>query len=404
MITDYERAQRLAAQLAPYTAAAHTQTFVPSPFFREIEPSPVEALSYNLISSLLWLGIHHGALQDDISLEIDSYLRGCTNVATTLVDKHEIAMENEEADSIDDAISTARVAISMLGFLDAAATYANFWSANERLALVGVVKNILSEGFLMTVETAFSQIRNYNHSHGPLKEWKRYARHYAATGRPLGAMLLQRSFMWLLVASSSLLITDEKNLRNQGILDLMMGEIIPRPISSHGQEAFSSIEAMAQIVVDEIGKLEDGADYLRLGSAWQKSLAFAVKAGALTCYINLVTLNNDAAEAETLTSWLEDTLADPLQMADETLANVVLKGLALAAKLSPALAPNMSRLLPRFIVQGAPRGETVAVAATCLAFVLRQLSQDAVISTLYTLGNVLTTGNTERALDRKSVV
>lgn len=318
--------------------------------------------------------------------------------ATTLVHRHEISMENEEADSMDDAINTARVAMSMLGFLDAAATYANFWSAPERLALIDIVHKILSDGFLMTVETAFSQIRNYHHTHGPVREWKRYVRHYAATGRPLGAMILQRSFMWLLVASSSLLITDAKHLRDQGVLDLMMGEIIPRPISSHGSEAFASIEAMAQIVVDEMGKLEDGADYLRLGSAWQQRLAFAVKAGALTCYINLVTLNDDAADAEMLTSWLEDTLADPVQMADETLANVVLKGLALAAKLSPALAPNMSRLLPRFIVRGAPRGETVATAATCLAFVLRQLSQDAVISTLYTLGNVLTTGNTERAL------
>jgi len=50
-------------------------------------------------------------------------------------------------------------------------------------------------------------------------------------------------------------------------------------------------------------------------------------------------------------------------------------------------------------VQGGPRGQTILIASTCLAYVLRVLSQDAVITTLYTLGNVLSSGsNTEKAL------
>lgn len=288
-----------------------------------------------------------------------------------------------------------------MGFLDAAATYANFWTGGERLTLVAVVKRILSEEFLVAVETAFSRIRNYHSSNREVKEWKRYVRHYAAIGRPLGAMLLQRSFMWLLVAASSLLITDAKALKGHGILDLMMGgDMVPLPLTFHGvEESLASIETMADIATDEMSKLEDGADYLRIGSAWQQRVAFAVKAGALTSYLNCVILNDDAADAETLMGWLEETLGDPVQMADETLANVVLRCMALVAKASPALAPNMTKLLPRFIVQGAARGETVAVASACLAYVLRLLSQDAVITTLYSLGNVLTPGsNPERAL------
>jgi phosphatidylinositol 4-kinase len=145
--------------------------------------------------------------------------------------------------------------------------------------------------------------------------------------------------------------------------------------------------------------LEDGADYLRLGSAWQQRLAFAVKAGALTSYLNCSMLNEDAADVDVLMAWLEDALGDPIQMADTTLASVVLRCLALVGKISPALAPSLSRLLPRFIVQGNPRGRTVAVASTCLAYVLRMLSQDAIITTLYTLGNVLSSGsNAEKAL------
>lgn len=312
-----------------------------------------------------------------------------------------VIVENGSSGEVEDAIHVATITISLLGFLDAAATYANFWSAPERLSLIERVKAIFSERFLVAVETAFSTIRNSHFQNNHVKEWKRYSRHYAAIGRPLGAMLLQRSYMWLLVAGSSLLVADISVLRGSDILDLLMsGTGITRPSSSHGEVDFATIETMADIAADEMSLLEDGADYLRLGSAWQQRLAFSVKAGALTSYLNCALLNEDAADADVLMTWLEDTLADSVQMADETLASVVLRSMALISKLSPGFAPNVSRLLPRFIVQGGPRGQTVCIASSCLAYVLQILSQDAVITTLYTLGNVLSSGvaSAERAL------
>jgi phosphatidylinositol 4-kinase len=391
--------EKLAGQLLPYIHEAHTQVFVPSPFFREIEPSPVEALSYNLTTGLLSLGINHDFLHQVVAENIWIYLDKCTQ--TTESATLGTGSENGSSTEVDDAIHVATVTISILGFLDAAATYANFWTPSERLSLIGRIKNVLSEGFLVAVETAFSTIRNSHSQHSNVKEWRRYVRHYAAIGRPLGAMLLQRSFMWLLVAGSSLLVADIDVLRGSDILDLHMSGIgLSRPTSSRsGEVDFATIETMADIASDEMGLLEDGADYLRLGSAWQQRLAFSVKAGALTSYLNCALLNEDAADADTLMTWLEDTLADPIQMADETLASVVLRSMALISKLSPGFAPNVSRLLPRFIVQGGPRGRTISVASSCLAYVLQILSQDAVITTLYTLGNVLSSGSsTERAL------
>jgi phosphatidylinositol 4-kinase len=388
-------------QLSPYILEAHTQSFVPSPFFRQIEPSPIEALSYHLTTALLSLGINHAFLRDAVSQRLWTYLDHCSKVAEAVSSSSGVISENGSSDEVDDAIHVATITISLLGFLDAAATYANFWSAPERLSLIERVKSIFSEGFLVTVETAFSTIRNSHFQTNHVKEWKRYFRHYAAIGRPLGAMLLQRSYMWLLVAGSSLLVADISVLRGNDILDLLMsGTGITRPSSKHGEVDFATIETMADIAAEEMSLLEDGADYLRLGSAWQQRLAFSVKAGALTSYLNCALLNEDAADADVLMTWLEDTLADPVQMADEMLASVVLKSMALISKLSPGFAPNVSRLLPRFIVQGGPRGQTVCVASSCLAYVLQILSQDAVITTLYTLGNVLSSGvaSAERAL------
>lgn len=390
MLQTAPSAEKLAGQLAPYMLEAHTQVFQTSPFYRDIEPSPLESLSYNLTTAILSLGINHDFLAEFVSGTIDKYLENCMQAATGA------GSEKGDPFEVEDAIHIATITISVLGFLDASATYANFWTSSERLVLIEKVRRILSEGFLVAVETAFSTIRNSQSHSLIIKEWKRYVKHYAAIGRPLGAMLLQRSFMWLLVASSSLLIANIDVLRGSDILDLLMSGA--RLNQTEDSVAFDTIETMADLAADEMSLLEDGADYLRLGSAWQQRIAFSVKAGAITCYLNCALLNEDAADADILMGWLESTLADPVQMADETLGSVVLRSMALISKLS-GYASNVSRLLPRFMVQGGARGQTITVASKCLAFVLQQLSQDAIITTLYTLGNVLSSSaNGERAL------
>ncbi|KAK6587321.1 hypothetical protein PZA11_000611 [Diplocarpon coronariae] len=378
-----QSAGKLAEQLYPYILEAHTQAFVPSPFFRDIEPSPIEALSYNLTTALLSLGINHGSLREAVSGKLWAYLRHCLDAAGS-ASLHVAGTEDGNETELEDAINVANLTLSILGFLDAAATYANFWSPTERLALIERVQKVLSEDFSVAVETAFSTIRNHNSQQVNVKEWKRYTRHYAAIGRPLGAMLLQRSFMWLLVAGTSLLSADIDVLRGSDILELLMSGTVHANsgISGAGEPEFATIETMAEIAADEMSLLEDGADYLRLGSTWQQRLAFSVKSGALTSYLNCTLINGDAADADILMTWLEDTLADPVQMADESLASVVLRSMALISKSYPEYAPN-----------------TIAIASASLAYVLQLLSQDAIITILYTLGNVLSSAaKTERAL------
>jgi phosphatidylinositol 4-kinase A len=127
-------AEKLARQFAPYILEAHKQVFLPSPFFRDIEPSPTEALSYSLTSALLSLGINHGmTLQDAISQKLWNYLRNCSRSAEAIVSLQEQINGNESPRDVEGAISIARLTISMLGFLDAAATYSYFLTAAERL-------------------------------------------------------------------------------------------------------------------------------------------------------------------------------------------------------------------------------------------------------------------------------
>ncbi|KAK6070060.1 phosphatidylinositol 3 [Seiridium cupressi] len=383
-----QSAQKLTNQLIPYLLEAHSQTFQPSPFFRKIEPSPIEALTLHLTAALLSLGSKYDGLHETVSDNVWAFLAAMKTAIQSIVPP-----EDEEGvdQSLEDATRTATIAIALLGFLDAASAQADFWKTGGRLALIQRMRNLLSEPFLTAVEGAFSSIRNAHTSDRNGKEWKRYLRHYANQGRPLSANLLQRSFMWLLVSSTSLLIVDARVLRASHILDLIMAnKDLLKPGSTNSPDAdFRSIEMYANIVREEIDRLEEGADFIQMGSASQQKLAFGVKGAAIISLLNCTMLNEDAADPDIIMGWLEESMLDPVQMHDEALASIVLRSMAILCRLNPTYAPKVSRLLPRFIVQSSPRGDTIAVASKSLAFVLQLLSHDAVITTLYTLGNVL---------------
>lgn len=368
---------------------AHIQAFAPSPFFRNVEPSPTECLSFHATAALLSLGTHHPGVQQIVYDGVTVFLRTCAHAAERVS-----RAADDDSGAAEDAVYTATIAVTLLGFLDAACAQAHFWRSGGRLGLVTRVRDILSPPFLVAVEAAFSTIRN-THSHDrPIREWKRWVRHYEDVGRPLGALLLQRGFMRLLVATTSLLIAEDDALRRAHVLDVMMsGNGLRRPLTARSAEAdLRSVELYATVAVDQMNDLESSADFDSLSPAKQ-GLAFSVKACALISYLNACTLNDDAADSEILMAWLEDALGDSAGMADAELGSAVLKSMALLCRVSPSYAISVSRLLPRFIVQSGAKSQMVAVASRSLAFVLQMLSKDAVITTLYTLGNVLGPGN-----------
>ncbi|EJT72778.1 phosphatidylinositol 4-kinase [Gaeumannomyces tritici R3-111a-1] len=386
-----QSALKLARQLIPYLLESHAQLFSQSPFFRKIEPSPTEALTLHVTAALLSLGANHDGVQEAVSDTIWTFTNACFHATESIMPNR----GDDGEGNLDDAIRTATIALSLLGFLDAASAQAEFWKAGGRLSLIRRLRKLLSEPFLIAVETAFSTIRN-SHSHDQAaKEWRRRMRQYAEARRPLGAMLLQCSFMRLLVATTSLLVVEVEPLREYHVLDLLMsGEGLLRPMTARSGEAdFRSVEEYANVAIEQMNYFEGSADFIQMGSSAQQNIAFGARSAALISYLLCSRLNEDAADVDLLMSWLEESLADLLQMANEQLVSTALRCMALVCRISPSLAANVSRLLPRFIVQSGANERTIEIASKSLAFVLRLLSSDAVITTLYTLGNVLSPGS-----------
>jgi phosphatidylinositol 4-kinase len=393
-IKSNEVAEKLLARLSPYLAASYAQTLAPSPSLRTFESSPYEVLTYNLTSAVLSLGLRHDQLRTQAATALEGCLGGWATAAAELSAEQ---FDNDETDDYAADGELARVmtqSLSLLGFLRAAAEHSEFWNAYDRLQFVQDVRTALTEQFLVAFETALSIVRNArSHQHG-LREWKRYAKHYAATGRPLGAMILHDSFLKVVVASASLLVGTSPRLTSQtSVLDHLQTSLNSKDHTRLRNAPENSLaEGLTKIAVEEMERLENDLDYLqRVGSAWQQQQASSVKTKVLVTYLCCTVYDNDEdiADAEVLTTWLDNVLNDPAQIADHELASTVLRSMAILAKVSPQLASSLGRSLPRVIVQGNFDHRTTSVAAESLAAVLSLLPQDAIITTLYSLGNVI---------------
>jgi phosphatidylinositol 4-kinase len=385
-------AEKLLHQISPYLLEAHEQSIATSPFLHLIEPSPWEALSYSLVAAELSIGIKFPALHEKVNATINRYLQACAQATSNAAAIHAKHNGNLSDLDLEKALEIGALSISMVGFLEAASLYSHFFSVGERLQMITVLRKTLTEEFLVSVEGAFSSIRTSESFTKVARDWKSYSKRYANSGRPLGAMLLQKGFMYLLVSCSSLQVVPAQMLQQTNLLDYLISNG-HRQVASRRDESAALTDMLSEIAAEEMRLLEDGADYLQLGSAWQQRLAFTVKGYALTVFVGCMVMDEDAEDVDILMSWLEDTMADTVEMADDNLAAVVLKSLVISAKISPAIASTLSRSLPRYIVQGGLRGPTVVVAAQCLAFILQLISTDAVITGLYSLGNVLSAGS-----------
>jgi phosphatidylinositol 4-kinase len=382
----------LLERLSSYLPTVHAQALTPSPGLRAIEPSAYEVVTHQLSAAVLSLGIRHG-LHAPATSAVSSYVRAWTRAAGHLSADQ---FDDDDRDDYPPGGELARVmtlGLSLLGFLHAAADHAEFWSAHDRLQLVQQVRAALSEQFLIAFETALSIVRNArSHQHG-LRDWKRYTKHYAAVGRPLGGMILHDSFLKVVVASAELLVQGADRKHGEDILQhLRLAQRSPALSRDASDDALA--DGLARIAIEEMDFLKSDLDYLqRVASAWQQRQASSVKAKVLVTYLCCTVYDEDIADADLLNTWLENVLDDPSQTADHDLSSTVLKSMAVLAKVSPPLASSMGRSLPRVIVQGNFDQRTTPVAADALAAVLSLLPQDAIITTLYSLGNIISTAS-----------
>ncbi|KAL1304624.1 hypothetical protein AAFC00_003589 [Neodothiora populina] len=385
-VTSLEHAQRLLDQILPYLLESHSQSFRSSHLLRDLEYSPWHLLAKEVTSAVSAIAIHHSSLRA-------SALSGIERAAKSYSDHGRSIAHSNHSLSSEDAAIAERVGVltfslSLLGFLEGLSVWPAACDTNQRISLVFELQALQSEKFMVAIEGTLSSIRN---SRGPAaRPWKRLLRQYAADTHPLGAMLLQHTFMAYVAAATALMLLPPAIVGAGSVLAYLAKNPELSPTVEPVDDA--SVERLAGLIADSVALVDADADYLQVSSAWQQQLAFSTKADTLTSYLCCLLKNDDAVDAELLTSWLDGVLTDPVQLADDTLASAALRCMVVLATQSSSYASTLSRALPKLIVQGKMTAATADVAAESLASALSLVPQDLIISTLYSLGNILSIG------------
>lgn len=379
-------AATLLRQLAPYVPEVHRQTLNVSSLYQQLPPW--ETLAYDLTAATLTIGLNHTSLRAEAFSCIDRTIEELLESAQKASWIQPQTDDPTDPTAAEKSLPAVQLCASLLGFLRAIADHIRVWSIEQRVEIIRRLRILLSEKLMVAIEGALSAIRNARTTTRAVKDWKRWVRHHAARGRPLGAMLLQQAFMQVVQGTVLLLVSPELPLAAHELLSALLISI---PLTDHSKlpPTTGNIEELAEIIADEMAFLAADADYLQLGSAWQQHLALDVKAICLRSFLCCTIIDEEIADDELLLAWLDATAADPVQMANERLAQTVLESMTVLARLSPAIASGLARSLPRLIVQGKLPANTARLAGACLAHLMRPMSQDVVISTLYSLGNVL---------------
>lgn len=379
-------AERALRQLGPYLSEAHIQLFISSPLLQDIEPSPWAALTKDLTRALLSIGARFPSLRIEVQGYIVAYVSNWAQISSTSAAT--ITAEDDVQNSELEAVELAAIAVSLNGFLEAAAEQDGFWTTDEKVELIRSVHGALTETILVALEKTVSIIRHTDWLDPVVRDWKQYLKNYAARGRPLGAMLMQESFTELILACTRRLVCVTQPDRCEELL--VSTPAIQTHDNMHAEPASEdTLEYLVELVAEQMALLEDGSDYLQLISSWQQRLALTVKARALEVFTHCMVLDEEIADAEVLLAWLEDAIENPTQMNDRQLGETVLRSLAIITRFMPEATSNIARILLRFVVQGTAQPEAVVVAGQSLARILSRLSSDAVITTLYSLGNIL---------------
>lgn len=392
LVTQLDRAQRLVAQLGPYLAESQSQSFKPTPHLRSFTPSPWELVAHDVTAALLSISTRHHSLRDSalsyIKGTIDSWHLLAQKIADTPPRATEIVDGDQELDADGESV---RLCVVMVGALTALSEHPEALLPPERFSLLQELHDILSEDFMINLEDRLASMRNSSSHYKDLRPWKRVLTSYASTGRPLGALILQQMYMRLISSCTLLFVAPPGSIDDNSSLECLINAELPFSRYSEGV-APGTVDRLASYLVESIGYLEADASFLRVTSGWQQRLAFSMKAFALKSFLHL-SLFEDSADADLLMGWLEAVVADHIQLADDELAQTALKCMVIVAMASKSFASSLGRTLPRLVVQGKMTPDTAAVAADCLARVLLLLPQDMLISTLYTLGNILSVGS-----------
>ncbi len=343
-----------------------------------------------------------------------------------ILDKHAAALESQwqALSQYDPQVHLTRVftfIFSTLGFLTALSNPKLTTSGTEsepgnqilRLEILRTFKRLrilMNDKLLTYIESAVSSLRvidSEDHvevsNKGALgtafleeiTKCRHYDDLYSEHGMSVGALLFSNKLC--LIAKSivgSYLPGYEPNssdtIKSSLINALLNDTVNKKDVETNPQldiEGSTILKEMVDFAFSEIEILEEGANYIELSSPERIEIAYSTKAIALE--ILSVGIFYDIIPVEPVTRIFESSVHHPLEMSDLNLGlNIVRVGSLICHK-DVTTGAILTRAYPHFLSNSRFPKFIAEESAKSLAMGLKFLSQDAVITTIYSLINLL---------------
>ena len=216
---------------------------------------------------------------------------------------------------------------------------------------------------------------------------------YILEGSPPGALIIQRHLL--------------KLFEHVCYLTCSSGEGKPMFLPPHEfKERFSllgksTLNSISELASSQLDSIEASADFLKLKTSPHQDLSLSLKATYLRLACMAFVTDNGAPETPSV---VKSVLTDSTQMSHIELGNACLDSVAVISINCHEYTSDLNRSLRNFIIntQAQHSSGLICLAAHRLAWCLNAISKDKVVSTLYSLVNVLAAGTTSSA-DRSVV-
>jgi hypothetical protein len=245
---------------------------------------------------------------------------------------------------------------------------------------------------LTTTNSRKSSSASAQHLHdAQLHYLLRVSARYTLSGQPLGALVIQRQFLRLF--EYVCYVSCPSSTGETGTYLPLKG--FKQRYSILGASTLKSISTLTS---SRLASIDASADFLKLKTSLHQDLSLSLKAISIRlasiCFI--AGLDDPA-----LPGILKSIIIDPTQMRHEDLGMATFDTIAAVSMNCHDHTGDLNRSLRNYIVHNHgsySSSARVSVAATRLTWCLAAISKDRVVSTLYSLVNVLgSSGGSERA-------
>lgn len=226
-----------------------------------------------------------------------------------------------------------------------------------------------------------------------LSRWQYYIFSYLRKQQQLGAMHLNYYICNLARAITAKIIKYSEintvtSFKSKNTASSLLNKLLgPGTQAKLNNEDLELLRSLSQLAISQIHSLDEGADYIELASPERIELAYSTKASALD--ILGVAVYYRVVDPTFAVNIIKSSLLHEHGMSYPRFALTVFKLASFLCTMNDEICGVMTRYLPHFLTIQTVTPTLVRKCARALVYGLCAISQDVVVSTIYTLINMV---------------